>query len=151
MSKNLVEMASEIITAQSTAGQVNSEELTDAMYKIFNTLKDLQKVEAEGGEAACQDEPAVTISAAKSILRHKIICMECGESFKMLSPKHLNSHGLTGKEYRKKHGFTMRQPLCAKALSDARKKAAKKRGLPVKLQLIVDQRKKNAKKKGKKK
>lgn len=149
MAKNLVEMASEIITAQSAAGQICSEDLTEALKNTFNTLKQLQQIEADGGESPSQEKETVTITAAKSIQRHKIICMECGESFKTLSPKHLKSHGLTGKEYRKKHGFTMRQPLCAKALSEARKQAAIKRGLPEKLQKIVDQRKKDAKKKNK--
>lgn len=149
MAKNLVEMAAEIITAQSAARQLCSEELTEALKNTFNTLKQLQQIEADGGEPSAQEKQTRTITAAKSIQRHKIICMECGESFKTLSPKHLKSHDLTGKEYRKKYGFTMRQPLCAKALSEARKQAAIERGLPEKLQKIVDQRKKNAKKKNK--
>ena len=70
----------------------------------------------------------------------------------MLSPKHLRSHGLTGREYRTKYGFSLRQPLCAKSLSDRRKKAGKARGLPDNLKKAIAKRKaagatKNRKKK----
>ncbi|MGD9818168.1 MAG: MucR family transcriptional regulator, partial [Desulfomonilaceae bacterium] len=43
---------------------------------------------------------APTLDPKKSIQRNKVVCLECGQEFKMLSPKHLKSHGLTGKEYR---------------------------------------------------
>jgi predicted transcriptional regulator len=59
----------------------------------------------------------------------------------MLSPKHLRSHGLTGREYRTKYGFSLRQPLCAKSLSDRRKKAGKARGLPDNLKKAIAKRK----------
>ena len=60
----------------------------------------------------------------------------------MLSPKHLRSHDLTGREYRQKYGFSLRQPLCAKGLSDRRKKAGKDRGLPENLRKAIENRKK---------
>ena len=87
------------------------------------------------------------IPPAKSILRNKVICLECGESFKMLSPKHLKGHGLTARQYREKYGFPLRQPLCAKALSEARKKAGKERGVPPNLLKAIEARKKKNSKK----
>ena len=63
----------------------------------------------------------------------------------MLSPKHLKSHGLTGREYRAKYGFSLRQPLCAKSLSERRKKAGKARGLPENLKKAIASRKKSVK------
>jgi predicted transcriptional regulator len=60
----------------------------------------------------------------------------------MLSPKHLRSHGLTGREYRVKYGFSLRQPLCAKALSEKRKKSGKERGIPDALKKAIAARKK---------
>jgi predicted transcriptional regulator len=55
----------------------------------------------------------------------------------MVSPKHLKSHGLDAKEYRKKYGFTARQPLCAKALSEKRSASGKARGIPDNLQKAI--------------
>ena len=69
----------------------------------------------------------------------------------MLSPKHLKSHGLTGREYRAKYGFSLRQPLCAKSLSERRKKAGKERGLPENLKKAIANRKKAVGKKTRKK
>jgi predicted transcriptional regulator len=59
---------------------------------------------------------------------------------KQLTSKHLVSHGMNQKEYRKKYGFSMRTPLSAKSLTKARSKAAKKRGLPEKLKQAIEAR-----------
>jgi hypothetical protein len=56
----------------------------------------------------------------------------------MLSPKHLKSHDLTGRGYREKYGFKLRQPLCAKSLSDRRSKSGKERGIPENLQKAIE-------------
>jgi predicted transcriptional regulator len=56
---------------------------------------------------------------------------------KQFTLKHLVSHGMSQKEYRKKYGFTMRTPLATKSLTQARSKAAKKRGLPEKLKAFI--------------
>jgi predicted transcriptional regulator len=69
-----------------------------------------------------------------------VICLECGAEMKQLTQRHLLSHSLSPKEYRKKYGFTMRTPLSAKSLTKARSKAAKKRGLPEQLQKYLEAR-----------
>jgi predicted transcriptional regulator len=69
-----------------------------------------------------------------------VICLECGKEMMQLTAKHLVSHEMSQKEYRKKYGFTMRTPLAAKSLTKARSKSAKKRGLPEKLQKYIEAR-----------
>jgi predicted transcriptional regulator len=59
---------------------------------------------------------------------------------RVLTVKHLVSHGMSPKEYRKKYGFTMRTPLAARSLTKARSKAAKKRGLPENLKKAIEAR-----------
>ena len=142
MAKTLVEMAADIIQAQGSAKDISIEEMQEALQKTFETLQGLQKLEA--GEEV-EEKPSVSpqITPQKSILKNKIICLECGEEFKMLSPKHLRSHGLTGREYRVKYGFSLRQPLCAKALSEKRKKSGKERGIPDALKKAIAARKKS--------
>jgi predicted transcriptional regulator len=154
MSKSLVEMAAAIVEAQSSSKGMSTEEITFALQSTFKALSDLQadevKIVADGaGSEASGGAPA--ISPEKSIQKNKIICLECGQEFRMLSPKHLKSHGLTGREYRAKHGFSLRQPLCAKSLSDRRKKAGKARGLPENLKKAIARRKKSGKGKARKK
>ena len=147
MSKSLVEMTAEIIQSQISSKQMSTEEIKAALNDTFQTLKSLQDSESTGIEAE-PEESNPAIDPKKSIQKNKIICLECGQEFKMLSPKHLKSHGLTSKEYRKKHGFSARQPLCAKALSEKRSQSGKERGLPDNLRKAIEMRTKD---KGKKK
>ena len=113
MSKSLVEMAAAIVQAQSSSKGMSTEELTFSLQSTFKALQELQTDEMKNAEGGSLDGSASTpaISPEKSIQKNKIICLECGQEFRMLSPKHLKSHGLTGREYRAKHGFSLRQPL----------------------------------------
>ena len=140
MSKTLVQMTAEIIQSQITSKQMSTDEIKVALNETLQALKSLQDAEAGG---AIETEAEVTTSVIdpkKSIQKNKVICIECGQEFKMLSPKHLKSHGLNSKEYRKKHGLSARQPLCAKALSEKRSQSGKERGLPVNLRKAIDAR-----------
>ena len=109
MAKTLVEMAAEIVTAQCASTSMSADEVGASLQNTFQVLQALQHNEtaAEGSlsmEPIQEDKPVIP-APEKSILKNKIVCLECGESFKMLSPKHLAGHGLTGREYRKKYGF----------------------------------------------
>ncbi|MFA7346619.1 MAG: MucR family transcriptional regulator [Desulfurivibrionaceae bacterium] len=147
MGKSLVEMAADLVQSQCAAKAMNTEEITQALQSTFNALQVLQageaKIQAGVSEGTAGVAAVPGMSPEKSIQKNKIVCMECGQEFKMLSPKHLRSHGLTGREYRSKWGFPLRQPLCAKSLSDRRKKAGKDRGLPENLRKAIAKRKKS--------
>ena len=144
MSKTLVQMTAEIIQSQITSKQMSTDEIKAALNETFRTLQTLQN--AESLETADSDAESLTEAPAldpkKSIQKNKVICLECGQEFKMLSPKHLRSHGLTSKEYRKKYGFSARQPLCAKSLSERRSQSGKERGIPENLRIAIEARKK---------
>ena len=146
MSKSLVEMTAEIIQSQISSKQMSTEEIKAALNDTFQTLKALQDSEAIVTEPGLEEAHPV-IDPKKSIQKNKIVCLECGQEFKMLSPKHLKSHGLSSKEYRKKHGFSARQPLCAKALSEKRSQSGKERGLPDNLRKAIEMRTKDKTKK----
>ena len=141
MSKSLVEMTTEIIQSQISSKEMSTDEITGALNKTFLTLKTLQDTEALGA-AGPEEESQPVMPPEKSIQKNKVVCLECGQEFKMLSPKHLRTHNLTPKEYRRKHGFSMRQPLCAKSLSERRSKSGKKRGLPENLKKAIAARSK---------
>jgi predicted transcriptional regulator len=141
MTKSLVEMAADIVQAQGSTKSMSIEELTDALKETFSTLQNLQALES-GEEAPNTENVKPAIAPERSILKNKIICLECGEEFKSLSFKHLETHGLTRREYKVKYGFSLRQPLCAKAITEKRKKAGKKRGIPDALKKSIAARKK---------
>ena len=142
MAKTLVEMTQEIMQAQIASKPMTMEEIKAAFSDVYQTLKGLQEAEAAGLGTEQQDGMgALGISEPKkSIMKNKIICLECGQEFKMLSPKHLASHGLDSKSYRKKYGLSARQPLCSKSLSERRSTSGKERGLPDNLRKYLDSR-----------
>lgn len=134
--KTLIEMAQEIVLAQASTKAMTTEEMKAALQETFNMLKSLDG----GTETEAQTEKTVDVDPKKSIKKNKIICLECGQEFKMLSPKHLKMHGLNPKTYREKYGFPKRQSLCAKALSETRSESAKARGIPEKMRAYLEAR-----------
>ena len=129
MGKSLTEMASEIVAAQASHAVMGADEMVAALKKTFDALKNIKTIEEGGPEA---DAPPV--EPRKSIQRNYIINLEDGKKYKQLTTRTLAKYGLTPAEYRKKWGFSARQPLASKALSAKRRKTAKALGLGEKLQ-----------------
>ena len=129
MGKSLTEMASEIVAAQASHAVMAADEMVAALKKTFDALKNIKTIEEGGPEA---DAPP--IDPRKSIQRNYIINLEDGKKYKQLTTRTLVKFGLTPAEYRKKWGFSARQPLAAKALSAKRRKTAKALGLGERLQ-----------------
>jgi predicted transcriptional regulator len=145
MTKKLIEIASEIVQNQVSSTPMSAVEITSSLRQVFSTLHELQKAETAGidiefAQPAPEEVAATKLSPADSIQNDKVICLECGAEMRQLTTKHLVSHGMNQNEYRKKYGFSMRTPLAAKSLTKARSKAAKKRGLPEKLQKYIEAR-----------
>lgn len=150
MAKKLLEIAAEIVQAQVTTNQLITDEIVSSLKLVFSALRDMQKSETEGmpldinklsEEGAPEEAVLDKIDPKGSIQEDKVICLECGAEMRQLTAKHLSSHGLSIREYKHKYGFPLRQSLSAKALSRARSKAAKKRGLPEKLLRFQEERK----------
>lgn len=140
MSKTLVEMAAEIVQSQTSGSNMSTDEIKAALHNTYQTLKELQEAEVSGCAAEeKEDKTAAVAEPKRSIRKNEIVCLECGQAFKMLT-KHLKSHGMTSKEYRKKYGFSSRQSLCAKALSDERSAASKERGIHPNLRKSIAER-----------
>ncbi len=147
MARKIIEIASEIVQTQVTLAPMSAAEITTSLRQIFTTLMELQK--AEFGEielppaqeaTGLVEKTSVQIAPENSIQNDKVICLECGAEMKQLTQKHLKSHDISPKEYKRKYGFPLRTPLAAKTLTKARSKAAKKRGLPVNLVRAIEAR-----------
>jgi len=133
MAKTLTEMAVEIVQAQAGVGKMSPEEIESALQKTFSTLKSIQDLES-GKTETVEPEEASELEMyrkdpLKSIQRNKVISLENGQEFKVITNRHLSQFGLTTKEYKKKWGIPLNQPLAAKSLTAKRKKWAKERGL----------------------
>jgi predicted transcriptional regulator len=129
MAKSLTEMAAEIVAAQASHTVLSGDEMAGALQKTFDALKNIKTIEEGGAEAE-----APPVDPKKSIQRNYIINLEDGKKYKQLTARTLAKFGLTPAEYRKKWGFSPRQPLAAKSLSAKRRKTAKALGLGEKLQ-----------------
>lgn len=138
MAKTLTEMAADIAMAQSSHATLSPDEISDFVRKTFSVLKEIHEKEQglvtqQAAEVEEEMMSELTADPKQSIQRNKVICLECGKEFKQITNRHLRSHGLTAKEYRKKWGFSARQPLAAKSLTAKRRKTAKTLGLGDKL------------------
>jgi predicted transcriptional regulator len=122
-------MAAEIVAAQASHAVMAADDMVGALNKTFDALKNIKTIE-EGGP----DAEAPPVDPRKSIQRNYIVNLEDGKKYKQLTTRTLAKFGLTPAEYRKKWGFTARQPLAAKSLSAKRRKTAKALGLGEKLQ-----------------
>lgn len=149
MARRLLEIAAAIVKAQASVGKISPEEIEQTLVKTFLVLQRMQNAEQNGilldgsegdAELALEKQPEAS-DPRDSIRETKIICLECGIEMKQLTKKHLGSHGLSPRDYKKKWGFPMRQSLSAKSLSRARSRAAKKRGLPENLVKFQEERK----------
>jgi predicted transcriptional regulator len=132
MPKSLVEMASEIITAQASHNLMSPEDISEGIRKVFEVLQSLQAIE-EGMAHSDEGEGTRVLRPLDSIQRNRVICLECHKDFKLLSNRHLALHSLTSRDYKLKYGLPLRQPLSAKSLTQARRRIAREKGLGAKL------------------
>jgi predicted transcriptional regulator len=113
--EDFLKQALEIVKAQASVRNMTEEEIVSMVKKLSANLQGII-----AGEAAVSLEPA--IDAKKSIKENSVICLECGKSFKIMTTKHLATHGLTSDEYKAKHGLPKKTKLVAKGLARMRRK-----------------------------
>lgn len=147
MTKKLFEIAADIVQTQVGSTTMSAADIASSLRTVFQALREIQQSEAQGTPLSPQIAPEEAevvppkpVGPAESIQENKVICLECGAEMRQLTTKHLVSHGMDQKSYKKKYGFSMRTPLAAKSLTKARSKAAKKRGLPEKLKSFIEAR-----------
>ena len=134
MSNQFVRLAADIVIANSTGKGFTTEQLTQMLKEVSNTLEELE-VESEGMVAAESSPPEAKTPAdwKASIGKDTIICMICGHSGKILTPHLKSKHKTTPKEYRKQFEMPARTPLVSKAYGAKRRKIAKESGIGEKL------------------
>ena len=112
-------MKEAIEIAKAQAG-VRSMTEADIAQFVANLAAKLKSV-AEGCTCTAE-EPAPVADGKSSIKETSVTCLECGKKFKILSKKHIESHGLTVSEYKAKYGLKKNVSLVAKGLVRERRK-----------------------------
>jgi len=114
--EDYLKQAIEIVKAQASVRNMNEDEITSMIRSLAQNIRGV----AEGAAPVVEGEPAVD---PKNAIREKsVICCECGKSFKVLTKRHLATHGLTPDEYREKYGYKKGTSLVAKSLARDRRK-----------------------------
>ena len=121
MPQSTLEIAKELTLARIEAGNVPPEDMQDTLQKTHATLAALKAQEAAGTTIPVSDAP---MNWRKSITKYTVACLACGQTFKQLSRRHLQEHGLDGRLYRAKYGIPRTQPLAAKETTARRKQIA---------------------------
>ena len=114
--------ALEITKAQASVRVMSEDEITSMVRRLSSGLKTI----SEGD--VCAEEPSTSelqTDPRKSIKEKSITCLECGKTFKILTRKHLASHGLEAGDYREKWGLKKDTPLVCKGLQRERRKKMK--------------------------
>lgn len=128
MPETLINMAKALVMAQIEARYVTPDNLRTELHSTYDTLRQLQAMENENsgdaGAAGERSSPEMP-DWKKTISKYAIICLECGDSLKQLSRRHLQRHGLDSKAYRRKYGIPREQPLSARVATARRRQLAK--------------------------
>ena len=108
--------ALEIVKAQASVRTMTEEEIISMVQKLAHGIANISD---DVVDADCES-PAV--DPKKAIREKSIVCLECGKSFKVLTKRHIASHGMTVEEYKAKYGYKKGTSLVAKSLARDRRK-----------------------------
>ena len=109
--------ALEIAKAQAGVRTMTEDEITRFVVNLASKLQ----AAAEGCACVCE-AAAPSVDGKSSIKETSVTCLECGKKFKILSKKHIESHGLSVLEYKEKYGIKKNTSLVAKGLVRERRK-----------------------------
>lgn len=129
MNQSILEMTKDLVKSQIEHQHIAPESLKQVLQDTYANLLSLrvQEDRLESGDTGYAQESQQTPPAVnwkKSITKHAITCLECGQSFKQLSIRHLSQHDLDSRSYRVKYGIPRTQPLSAKETTARRREIA---------------------------
>jgi predicted transcriptional regulator len=123
MPQSTLEMTKDLVLAQIQASTLSPEEMQEVSRRTHQSLMALKsREESESpGAVPVAAMPRVPADWRQSITRHTIQCLECGQTFKQLTGRHLQQHNLDARSYRTKYGIPRTQSLATKATAARRR------------------------------
>ncbi len=115
--------ALEIVKAQAGVRIMSEDEISSMVRKLASELRGFSGGDPSAETPGLSEEAAA--DARKSIKERSVTCMECGKSFRILTRRHLASHGLDAEQYREKWGLKKGLPLVSRDLQRERRKKMK--------------------------
>ena len=115
--------ALEIVKAQSRVRNMTEEEISSMVTAVAQKIKEVSEETKQQEQEEQEEQPQTPyVDPKKSVKEKSVICLECGKTFKVLSKKHLEKHGLTPQQYKEKWGLKKNQALISKSLARERRK-----------------------------
>lgn len=113
-----VKQALQIVKAQAGFRVMSEDEISSMIRALAAVVQGVSQ-----GESAA---PVVEVEKVSGKAGEKsITCLECGKSFKLITRRHLATHGLDLADYRAKWDYPKDFPLVCKSLQRARRKKMK--------------------------
>ena len=110
--------ALEIAKAQASVRVMKEEELAAFVHKVAQGIRAV----AESEQPVEQNREEMALEGRKSVKERSVTCLECGKNFKVLTKRHLATHGMSTDNYREKWGLKKGTALVSKALQRERRK-----------------------------
>ena len=110
--------ALEIAKAQASVRVMKEEEITAFVQKVAQGIR----VVAETEQPVELNSEEMALEGRKSVKEKSVTCLECGKNFKVLTKRHLATHGISADDYRQKWGLKKGTALVSKALQRERRK-----------------------------
>jgi predicted transcriptional regulator len=125
----LASLTADIVSAHIANNEVSPDQLPTLIRDVYQALATVGQAPAEPITA----KPAVDVK--KSVFPDHIVCLECGQSLKMLKRHLATDHGMTPDEYRAKWGLPHTYPMVAPEYAATRSQFAKESGLGRKVEV----------------
>ena len=110
--------ALEIAKAQASVRVMKEEEITAFVQTVTQGIR----VVAETEQPVELSTEEMVLEGRKSVKEKSVTCLECGKNFKVLTKRHLATHGISADDYRQKWGLKKGTALVCKALQRERRK-----------------------------
>ncbi|MEG2173080.1 MAG: MucR family transcriptional regulator [Desulfovibrionaceae bacterium] len=125
--------ALDIVKAQASVRVMTDDDITVLIQRLSVGIKSIAENEA------LPDMSLVDAAGdpRKSLKEKSVTCLECGKTFKILTRRHLITHGLDAESYREKWGLKKDTPLVCKSLQRERRKKMKEMKLWEKRRKVV--------------
>lgn len=127
--------ALDIVKAQASVRVMTDEEITVLIQRLSTGIKGISENDLTFSDMSMT---AVAGDPRKSLKEKSVTCLECGKMFKILTRRHLITHGLDAESYREKWGFKKDTPLVCKSLQRERRKKMKDMKLWEKRRKVVE-------------
>ena len=116
-------LTANIVSAHIMHNAVSTEQLPGLIREVHRAL-------ATAAQSQIEPEPVEpALAPTHSVSGGRIICLDCGESFRVLKRHLLSDHQMTPDEYRAKWGLPDSYPMVAPEYAAMRSKLAKESGL----------------------